>query len=57
MFAILKAREAKTYKESYTDLKYLTEKIIIDRLESKTSLIALAEGKEPISSIIDNKIA
>ena len=57
MFAILKAREAKTYKESYTDLKYLTEKIIVDRLESKTSLIALAEGKEPISSIIDNKIA
>lgn len=57
MFAILKAREAKTYKESYTDLKYLTEKVVIDRLENKTSLIALAEGKEPITTIIDNKIA
>ncbi|CAD8164554.1 unnamed protein product [Paramecium octaurelia] len=55
-FALIKKRDAKSYKEANIDLKYLCEKLFIDKIEDNLTLVTLGEGKEPLTTIFDSKI-
>ncbi|CAD8101539.1 unnamed protein product [Paramecium sonneborni] len=55
-FALVKKRDAKSYKEANLDLKYLCEKLSIDKIDDHLTLVTLGEGKEPLTSIFDSKL-
>ncbi|CAD8199861.1 unnamed protein product [Paramecium pentaurelia] len=55
-FALVKKRDAKSYKEANIDLKYLCEKLSIEKIDDNLTLVTLGEGKEPLTTIFDSKL-